>query len=436
MNVIDFIHNTQWEDLPENVRKQARRTFMDTLGVVITAQQTELASIVYDFSALNFGGNATKLIADGRPVSMPGAVLAHGMACDAVDMHDGYQLTKGHPGAAIIPTLVAATKDADGNAVSGKEILTSLAVGYEVAIRAGIALHATACDYHTSGAWNSLGCAAIVARRLGLTHEQTRHALGIAEYHGPRSQMMRCIDHPTMVKDGSGWGAMAGVSAALMAKAGFTGAPAITAEADEVAHLWNDIGENWRLPDIYYKQFAVCYWAQPSIRAALDLKSVHNIDPADIMRIQVATFHEATRLDHATPENTDIAQYSLPFPVASALINGGISYPELNGDSLVDPDVLRLSALVEMVEDEHCNETFPSNRLAKVTLTVADGSVYTSDYTGCPWTEFNPPSDQELLDKFAHIVGQVFDAQRTAKVQALAFGIHEVEDVSALLELL
>ena len=52
--------------------------------------------------------------------------------------------------------------------------------------------------------------------------------MGIAEYHGPRSQMMRCMDHPTMVKDGSGWGAMCGVSAARMAKAGFTGAPALT----------------------------------------------------------------------------------------------------------------------------------------------------------------------------------------------------------------
>ncbi len=436
MNIIDFIHNTQWEDLPADVQRQARRTFMDTLGVVITAQQTELAKIVYDFAALNFGGNATKLIADGRPVSMPGAVLAHGMSCDAVDMHDGYQLTKGHPGAAIIPTLVAVTLDEAGNSVSGKEILTSLAVGYEVAIRAGIALHATACDYHTSGAWNALGCAAIVARRLALTPEQTRHALGIAEYHGPRSQMMRCIDHPTMVKDGSGWGGMAGVSAALMAKSGFTGAPAITAEGDDVADLWGDLGSNWRLKDIYYKQFAVCYWAQPAIRATLDLKAAHNIDPADITRIQVATFHEATRLDHATPENTDIAQYSLPFPVASALINGGISYPELNGDSLSDPRVLRLSNLVEMEEDDYCNEIFPSNRLAKVTLTVADGASYTSDYTGCPWTEHNPPTDQELLDKFAHIVSQVFDAERTAAVQQLAFGLHDVEDVAALLELL
>src|SRR3546814_7985834 len=84
-------------------------------------------------------------------------------------------------------------------------------MGYEVATRAGIVLHGSVSDYHTSGAWNALGVAAVASRLLGLDRERTRHAIGIAEYHGPRSQMMRCIDHPTMLKDGSGWGAFAGV---------------------------------------------------------------------------------------------------------------------------------------------------------------------------------------------------------------------------------
>src|SRR5207249_1978270 len=108
--------------------------------------------------------------------------LANGMTIDALDIHDGYKLVKGHAGAAVVPaTLATLTLDQQGT-VSGRELLTTLVVGYEVALRAGLALHATACDYHTSGAWNALGCAAITARRLELSAEQTRHALGIAEY--------------------------------------------------------------------------------------------------------------------------------------------------------------------------------------------------------------------------------------------------------------
>ena len=214
---------------------------------------------------------------------------------------DGHPLAKGHAGAAIVPATLATIPLKNSVPVIGVEMLTTLVIGYEVALRAGVALHATACDYHTSGAWNALGSAAVAARRLGLKHEKTRHALGIAEYHGPRSQMMRCIDHPTMLKDGSGWGAMAGVSAAYLANESFTGAPALTIEAEEVKGYWEELGQNWRMTDQYFKPHAVCRWAQPAIEAALMLQQTHRLSPGNINRIQVHTFHEAVRLNRRHP---------------------------------------------------------------------------------------------------------------------------------------
>lgn len=71
-------------------------------------------------------------------------------------------------------------------------MLTRLGVGYEVAVRAGIALHATTPDRHTSGAWHALGVAAVAGRHLALDANALAEALGIAEFYGPRSQMMRC----------------------------------------------------------------------------------------------------------------------------------------------------------------------------------------------------------------------------------------------------
>ena len=147
---------------------------------------------------------------------------------DALDAHDGHKLTKGHVGCGVLPALLAFTQAE--HLQDDREFLAALVVGYEIGTRAGIALHRTACDYHTSGAWIAIAAAALGARTLKLNTTKTREAIGIAEYHGPRSQMMRVIDQPTMVKDGSGWGAMAGVSAAYLAAEGFTGAPAVTVE--------------------------------------------------------------------------------------------------------------------------------------------------------------------------------------------------------------
>jgi 2-methylcitrate dehydratase PrpD len=238
---LNFIHDLAWAQIPPDVQHMSARCVLDLSATLIGGRATELSRIVRDVAASTFGGDEATLLLDGRRVSVPGAVLANGMTIDAMDMHDGYRLSKGHAGVNVFPAALALGEVMGWH---GEEFMTALAVGYEIALRAGVALHATACDYHTSGAWGALGAAAVTSRALGLTATQTGHALGIAEYHGPRSQMMRCIDHPTMLKDGSGWGSMTGVVAARLAAEGFTGAPALTIEAGHnrrlrVPGLWS-----------------------------------------------------------------------------------------------------------------------------------------------------------------------------------------------------
>ena len=215
-NPIGFVHGLTFDDLPAPVVAQAKRCLLDLIGVAASGRQTALSRIVHGFAVSQMGAAAggARLIFDGRRASVTGAAYAGASTIDSFDAHDGHRLTKGHAGVAVLPALLAF---AEQKPIDGREFITSLVLGYEIATRAGMALHATARDYHTSGAWNALGCAAIGARLLGLGADATRHALGIAEYHGPRSQMMRCIDHPTMVKDGSGFGAPVKPSAARQA---------------------------------------------------------------------------------------------------------------------------------------------------------------------------------------------------------------------------
>jgi len=424
MGITDFIHELRWSDLPDEARRYARACLLDTVGAGLGGRGTELSRIIFNFAASAFGGRGAHLWLDGREVSPPGAALANGMTVDSLDIHDGYKPTKGHAGAALVPALFASLHLNPDRTISGEEFLTTLAMSYEIALRAGMALHATACDYHTSGAWNALGCAAIGVRWLGSGAEQTRHALGIAEYHGPRSQMMRVIEHPTMLKDGSGWGAMAGVSAALMAHGGFTGAPAITVEGAEVAHLWNDLGERWHITGNYFKPYAVCYWAQAPIAGALKLKRAHGLRPEAIRRVRVFTFHEAVCLDWVKPTNTEEAQYSVPFPLASALSDGRLGPRQLSGEALRDARVLSLAERVELIEDPALSARFPNERLARVVIETTDGSVFDSGEMRPRWDTSVPASDAELLEKFRWLAGE---ALPEARAQALESGLWECE---------
>jgi 2-methylcitrate dehydratase PrpD len=434
LDVINFIHETNWKDLPEEVRRQARRCLLDALGTGVAGSRTRLSRIVHDIAVSIFGGIGAHLWLDGREVSPPGAALANGLTIDALDIHDGHPLAKGHAGAAIVPAVFAMIPLKHPKKITGAEMLTSVVIGYEIALRAGIALHATACDYHTSGAWNALGSAAVAARRLKLSREKTRHALGIAEYHGPRSQMMRCIDYPTMLKDGSGWGAMAGLSAAYLAKESFTGAPALTVEAEEVKGYWEDLGQNWLMIGQYFKPHAVCRWAQPAIEAALMLQQTHRLTPDNIKQVEVHTFREAVRLNSRCPLSTEEAQYSLPFPLAAALVNGHLGLHELNESALTDPIVLKLSGCIELIEDNRFSSRFPAQRFARVIIETQDDKRHDSGEVEARWDSVDPPSDRELREKFRRLVQGVLLADRAEQLEVLIWRSSDLPDAASLLD--
>ena len=420
MTSIDFIHDTTFESLPKPTIKEAVRCFVDTLGVAVGGSQTQVAHIIHNHAARQFGGDAATLWQDGRRVSAAGAALANAMTIDSLDAHDGHKLTKGHVGCGVLPGLIA-MMEAEGK-TNARELLTSIVIGYEIGTRAGIALHASACDYHTSGAWVALATAALGARQLGLTKAQTRQAVGIAEYHGPRSQMMRCIDAPTMVKDGSGWGAMVGVSAAYLAQDGFTGAPAITMEDPDLAGFWDDLGQNWYVEQQYIKLYPVCRWAQPAAEGAMALVRDHAVTPDQIAQIKVESFHEAKRLN-TIPTNTEQAQYSLPFSVAAALVHGTIGVREVTQSGLDDKAVLGLAALVDIFETDAFNAAFPARRFARVHLVLKDGRTVSSDTTEAQGDPEKKVSNQVIWDKFGAltipVLGSTWAQSFLANAQAL-----------------
>jgi 2-methylcitrate dehydratase PrpD len=434
---VSFIHDLTFHDLPPDVVAQAQRCLLDLVGVAASGAETDLARIVCRNAVRLFGTSegGARMIMDGRRASAAGAAYAGASLIDSFDAHDGHVLTKGHAGVAILPALLAVI-DAEALAPSGQDLLVALTLGYEIATRAGIALHASVADYHTSGAWSALGCAAVAARLLRLSPVETREALGTAEYHGPRSQMMRCIDFPTMLKDGSGWGALAGVSAAYLAQDGFTGAPAITMEAADQADLWGDLGRRWRIREQYFKPYPVCRWAQPAVEAVHSLLQTHALTAADVAEVEIRSFAAAIRLASVAPTTTEEAQYSLPFPVAVMIVHGRIGAADITGHGLSDPAVLAVSRGLRLTEDAGFTARFPAERLAVATIRTHDGRRVTSAPMPARGNPENPLSVEEIEAKFRALAARLGPA-RVAAIEAAVAALAEPHaDSRALVELL
>lgn len=420
-----FARELTFADLPRAVVTQAQRCLLDLIGVAVAGSRTSAAAIANAFAATQMCSRepGARMLFDGRRASTAGAAFAGASTIDAFDAHDGHRLTKGHAGVAVLPALLAYL---DGGGASraridGAEFITCLCLGYEIATRAGIALHATTTDYHCSGAWNAIACAAIGARLFGFDSDRLRHALGIAEYFGPRGQILRVCETPTMVKDGSGWGALAGVSAALLARDDFTGAPALTVEADDTRALWSDLGTRWRILEQYFKPYPVCHWAQQAVTAALALQRMHGFAADEVSSVTIETFAEAVALGSgcARPRTTEEAQYSLPFPVAAALVFGRVGGDEVNAPGLTDPRVQRLLTTMTLVEDPEFSRRFPAERYARVRVTLSDGRALISEPTQVRGVPENPLTDVELRNKYRELAGPVLRVPRTARIESM-----------------
>ena len=424
---VDFALGTKWGDLTRAVIDTAKLNLLDTLGIAVGGHATPTSKLSRALAIEEFGGDLP-LLFDGRLASASGVAMAAGMMIDSLDGHDGFNPAKGHIGCPLISALLPVAHQEN---VSGRDFLTAIVVGYEFGARASMAQHGTCPDYHTSGSWGAVAAVAGMTNLLQLDRETTRHALGIAEYHGPRSQMMRCIDYPTMVKDGSGWGAMCGVSAIKLATKGFTGAPALTVE--HAPEYWADLGQRWYILEQYYKPYPVCRWAQAPMEGVLALRKTHNLTSKDVAKIEVSTFHEAVRLATREPKSSDEAQYSTSFPCAIAMVKGGLTPADIAVDALEDPETLRLSRSMVMTEDAKANDVFPATRLAKVTLYLRDGRLLEGDWMQPKWDATNPPTAMELKDKFAKLTMPVLGSERAKAIENAIDGL-ETTPLSALTE--
>ena len=434
-----FIRELLFDELPADVVAQAQRCLLDLIGVAAAGSRTSASAMVNTYAATQLAGldRNARILFDGRRAGLAGAAFAGGTTIDAFDAHDGHVLTKGHAGVAVLPALLAYL---DGGVcppggVNGREFLTCLVLGYEVATRAGIALHATVPDYHCSGSWSALACAALGGRWLGFDGQHIRHALGVAEYFGPRGQMLRVCDHPTMLKDGSGWGAQVGVSAALLAADGFTGAPALTVERADAREFWRDLGSRWRIREQYFKAYPVCRWAQPAIEAALALQRAHGFDAADISALRIESFREAIALgsQRAHPVTTEDAQYSITYPVAAALVHGRLGAAEVEGAALANPRTTRLLDVMVLAEDESFSRLFPAERWARLRITLRDGRVLVAEPARARGNPENPLAEGELRAKYRDLATPVLGQQRTHHIELLVDALPH--DDAALSEL-
>lgn len=378
-----FILEQKWEDFPLKVRERAVACAVDLFGTMIACSETQMAENGLKLAKKIYPAGDIPVIGTSDCLSTAGAVMAYGYNSNALDLDDGHNLIKGHPGAVLAAGILPVAIETNA---SYQEFLTALVIGYETAIRAGLALHKYYDFYHGTGSWGAFGVAAAVARLRKADKEILENALSIADYQGPLSPVMRVVEMPSMNKDGAAWGAVTGVMAVEAAQCGITGRFYNLLE-DENQIFIQTLGKTYEILNLYFKYYPCCRWAHAPVRAALELKKKYKLKAEEIKRINIYTFEAAARLSSRMPELCDEAQYNMVYPVCTALTEGEF-LPVHNSENYIDrsPQIQMLMDKVEYSVKEEFESSFPQKRLAQVEILTNCGSTFISDITE-PWGE-------------------------------------------------
>lgn len=411
----NFILDTKWDSLPEEVQKRMKGCFIDLMGALIVGSKSAQFEVGLKLAKSLFGFGDVAVVGVSEKLNFAGAATAMGHSSNAYDIDDGHNITRAHPGTSFVGAILAAAYQKN---VSRNEFLATMLVAYETTIRMGAAI----MDYynyaHSSGTFGAVGVAAGVGRIYGFDKATLNNALSVAEFNAPLVPGIRSVEYPSMNKDGVPFGVMTGVLAVLNTQCGFTGNKHML-EADEYRHYLDDLAKKYQVMDLYFKPYPCCRWAHPAIDACLELINKYNLSPSNIKKVTIYTFRRATMLSKIVPKTADEAQYNIAYPVASSIVYGDFGFTQVLEENLGDSRVIDMMNKLEFKVDEALDARFPAERICRAEITTTDGKTYISN-------ECEPRGEAKenigidwLSDKFYRITGPVLSKESQDDILAL-----------------
>lgn len=401
-NLADHFTRIAIADIPNKLIADAKTLVADYLGVALAGSQTDSGDIAARFAVETGGKPEATLI--GHPGKVPAvhAAFANAIGSHSIELDDVDVLALFHFSPPVVSAALAA---AERERATGAEFIAAVALGCEMMARASAATNPSLRDrgFHTTPTCGVFGAAVAAGRLLKLSTEQMVSALGMA---GAQASGTMEMYGPSMHKRfNPGPSARNGVTAAVMAKLGFTAASTIFdgergfcrafSDKFDLGELTRRLGEDFPVY-MEYKPYSCARPIHNAIDCALNIRKELKEPVANISAITMQR-HPAWAHYHlnTSPKTYHEAQVSLPYSVAVALIEGAALLPQYQDDKLALPEIQRLSHLVKVVPDA----SLPRGVSCLMTLETTSGAVLKSQVDHPRGSIANPMSDEEMSNK-------------------------------------
>ncbi|WP_457253648.1 MmgE/PrpD family protein [Pedococcus sp. P5_B7] len=440
-----------YDQLPAAAVDAAKKSILDTVGVILAASGTEPAvQGVVELVREAGGRPESTVLAFGDRVPAVAAAFANGAMAHCLDFDDQTPWGQ-HSASSIVPAVLAVAERR--GTVTGKELITAVAVGQDVfaRLRRNVGWRK---DWNLSTVLGVYAATAAASRILNLTATQVKHALGIASMQSSGVMEVVAGTGSNLRALYAGFSAKGAVLATLMADKGVTGvdqlfegeygvfATYFAGSYDRDAML-TDLGKDFQGSTTLYKMWPAVGTAHSHISATIGLMVDHNIVPNEIaqLRVHVGDYHQlmCEPLDaRRQPATLVDAKFSLPFLVAVAAVRRGVGIADFSADGLRSPEVLDMAQKVLPEPDDSLNWELdlPPGR---VEVILHNGQRYVRTGHDIPGSSQYPLTWQDLGRKFADCASVSIappSAQRTGQALHVAEHLENLENCADLVALL
>ncbi|MFC1939726.1 MmgE/PrpD family protein [Chloroflexota bacterium] len=402
-----MVVNTEYEDLPSNVVDYAKRSILDTIGVIIGGSAMEGIPEIVAFVKDKGGKLSSLLPFYGVRLPASEAAFAIGPMARAMDLGDVHPIG-GHNSEYTIPAMLALASKA-----TGKEFITAYVLGQEVLIRVALA-------YRAAGrgglGYPIFGVVAAVGKLLGLKQEELENAEGIGSLMTQPDVGNLFRPATLMVRVHHGFTCQDGVNACLLAQRGITGprkevllAPngflGLARWETDPASLTRGLGEEWQMMGTMMKRYTSRGPTQPAIEGIIGLMKEYNIKAEDIAKIDIDSSSadwislSVSKEIQFNPQTVPECQFSLPYIVATAAYDGDVFLDSFTPEARERHKVRDLMTRITIKHDP----SLPDHG-AIVNVTVNNGKKYSKE---CAYPKGHPKfplTEQELVEKFKKCV--------------------------------
>ncbi len=443
----DYVHSTNYQDVPDNVVHETKKRIVDSLGCAIGAFTADPVKISRKVAEAARHSKGSTLFGTRKKTTPELAAFVNGIMVRYFDYNDTY-LSKepAHPSDNIGPCFSVAESEQG----TGKDLLLSIILAYEIQCRL-----CDAADIRHRG-WDhvcyGLPSTALAASKLmDLDSEQMIQSANLALNSHITMRQVRAGELSMWKGCSFANAARNGVFSALLAREGMTGpSPIFEGEMGFFKQVSGPFEMNiddfggrngsFKIAETYLKFFPAEIHSQTSIWAALEARKEIE-KPEDIISVEIASHEAGYTILGKDPEKwnpltKETADHSLPYIVGMALLEGKIDNSTYSEKKYRDPKILDFLKKITVVEDKALSSMYPEAVPNRVTVKLSSGKVVSKQVNYHKGHPKNPMSDRDVEDKFQRLTRKILDKNHARRILDAVWNLEKAKDVSKLVSMM